>query len=948
MRLESKLRDAKTALHLVRLGLQFGIKLDTAVVEQEIERQIALNGGNTADTASARFALVFVQKTPGAAANYIARHHDTLVEHIDKKYMQFVQIELFARAGQLEQAKKCLDILLEDGLSEGQERRLRGIIAEAEGADPVKRHKEQFRETDSLHDLEILVHELEIRNDWDGLSEYGRILFERTHALSDGERLATALHNTQKYEQVAEFLTSNKTLLVQSKHLQQLHCWSLYIEGALLEARSKLAELGDDWDDPNYCTLQINLGISLGDWNSVSAFVANECKKKGKRNTQELITAAQLAVGLDSISHAKELIFAAVEKGKDDADVLGIAYFLATKAGWEDKEVSRWMQKAATISGDDGPIWKMTLKDFMDRKPEWDQQNSEISQQLIRGELPMYLAAQARNMSLGGLMLFPALANPEESDPRRRDVVPAYSGQRQPTPLNTGGQIGMDATALLTLSFLNVLDETLGAFDTVHIPHSTLDWLFEEKQRVAFHQPSRIKDAHKVRDLLATGALEELSPSTVPDSDLSDQVGDELALFIAEAEKVRNEDDSQRIVVQSSPVHRVASLMEEEADLTAHATVLSSCQSIVDKLRQKGQITANEAQKARTYFQLQEKPWPNQPQVADGAILYLDDLAVYRFLHLGILGKLRAAGFRPIVSPRTVSETNQLISYESISDKAKNAIEHIRSAVNSRIESGKVKVSKRISVSQPKERLIYEHPTAGVLYFPKYCDAIISDDRVLNQHPPPIFSTLDLIDTLVTTGAIKDEERLEYRTRLRRAGYFFVPVSEDELAHHLAVSAIENGKVVETAELKAIRENILHVRMNTWLQLPKESPWLGTLLQVFSRVLTGLWRADVDVTSARARSDWILNQMDVRGWAHSLGKEDGDNMVKTGRGTNILSMLVPPIKEPQEVKDEYWRWVNEKVLAPLKEQNPDLYLDLVERYQRQIADVVGKYMNGEQ
>ena len=814
--------------------------------------------------------------------------------------MQFVQIELLAKAGQLEEAKKCLDILVEDGLSEGEERRLRGIIARAEGADPVKHHKEQFKETDSLHDLELLAGELEIRNDWDGLSEYGRILFERTHMLRDAERLATALHNTQEYEPLAEFLASNETLLEQSEKLRMLYCLSLYHEGALLEARSKLAELGDDWDDSNYCTLHINLGILLGDWNSLSAFVANECKKKDKRNAQELISAAQLAIGLDSISHAKELIFAAVEKGNNDAGVLSSAYSLATNIGWEDKKVSQWMHKAATISGDDGPIWKMTLKDFLDRKPEWDQRNSEISQQLIRGELPMYLAAQARNMSLGGLMLFPALANPEESDPRRRDVVPAYSGQRQPTPLNTGGQIGMDATALLTLSFLNVLDEALDAFDTVHVPHSTLGWLFEEKQRITFHQPSRIKDAHEVRNLLATGVLEEISPSTVPDSDLSDQVGDELALFIAEAEKVRNEDDPQRIVVQSSPVHRIASLMEEEADLTAHATVLSSCQSIVDKLRQKGQITANEEQKARTYFQLHEKPWPNQPQVADGAVLYLDDLAVYRFLHLGILGKLRAAGFRPIVSPRTESETNQLISYESISDKAKNAIEHIRSAVNSRIESGKIKVSRRISVSQPKERLIYEHPTAGVLYFPKYCDAIISDDRVLNQHPPPIFSTLDLIDTLVTTGAIKDEERLEYRTRLRRAGYFFVPVSEDELAHHLAVSAIENGKVVETAELKAIRENILQVRMSTWLQLPKESPWLETLLQVFSRVLTGLWRADVDVASARARSDWILNQMDVRGWAHSLGKEDGENMVKTRRGTKYpLNARTPDQRAPR-------------------------------------------------
>ena len=153
-------------------------------------------------------------------------------------------------------------------------------LPKAEGADPVERHKEQFRETDSLHDLEILVHELEIRNDWDGLSEYGRILFERTHALSDGERLATALHNTQEYEPLAEFLASNKTLLEQSEKLRMLYCLSLYHEGALLEARSKLAELGDDWDDPNYRTLHINLGISLGDWNSLSAFVANECKKK--------------------------------------------------------------------------------------------------------------------------------------------------------------------------------------------------------------------------------------------------------------------------------------------------------------------------------------------------------------------------------------------------------------------------------------------------------------------------------------------------------------------------------------------------------------------------------------------------------------------------------------------------------------------------------------------
>jgi hypothetical protein len=358
-------------------------------------------------------------------------------------------------------------------------------------------------------------------------------------------------------------------------------------------------------------------------------------------------------------------------------------------------EVWQWLHKAAELSGDDGPIQKMALKDILNWKPEWDRRESETWQLLSRGEIPMFLAAKSLNRSLIDLMLFPALANLSESDPRRRGAISAYSGKRQPTPVDTAGTVGMDATALLTLSVLNLLDKVFDAFDTVYVPHSTLAWLFEEKQKAAFHQPSRIRDAHQVRNLIATGVLERFFPSTVADSELAAQVGDELALLIAEAEVVRDDDNTQRIVVRSSPVHRVGSLMEEEADLTEHAAVMSSCLPIVEKLRQKGQITAEEERRARAYLQLNEKPWPDQPEIADGAVLYLDDLAITYFLHLGILEKLQAAGLTPIASPREVSEANALIAYENISGKVNEAIERIRSAVSSRIESGKVKVDRQ-------------------------------------------------------------------------------------------------------------------------------------------------------------------------------------------------------------------------------------------------------------
>lgn len=947
-RLEAKLRDTKSALRLVHIGLEFGIKLDLEAVEREIERQIALCGGITHDAAIARFALAFTEKKPEDVANYIARHRDELAKYFDKKAMLFLQIEMLSQAGLPERAKECLDILVDEGLSEMEESCLRRIIAGAEGTNPVEILMEQFKQSDALGDLLILVDELETRDEWDGLHEYGEILFERTHSLRDAERLAKALTNTQKNERLVEFLKANLALLVQSKNLQMLYCWSLYHEGALLEARSELSKLSDDRDNPNYRALKVNLGIALGDWNSLTAFITNECLEKDKRSAQELIGAAQLALQLGS-PHAKELTFFAADKGNEDAGVLAAAYLLASNAGWEDNvEVSEWLNKAAELSGDDGPIQKKSLKDVLNLNPDWDRRRSETLQLLSRGDIPMFLTAQSLNNSLIHMMLFPALANLLENDPRRRGAVPAYSGKRQPTPFTTGGAVAMDATALLTLSLLNLLDEALDAFDTVHIPHSTLAWLFDEKQKAAFHQPSRIRDAHQIHHLLATGILEKLMPNTVPDSDLAAQVGDELALLIAEAEKVRYKDVTQRIVVRSSPVHRLASLMEEEVDLTAHDAVLSSYQSIVDKLRQKGQITAKEENKARIYLQLQEKPWPNQPEIANGAILYLDNPAITYFLHLGILEKLQAAGFRLIASPRDVSEANELISYQVISDRINNTIESIRSTVNLRIESGKIKVGRRLNIDEPEKQSIFGHPTLGVIALARDCESILVDDRFINQHAniddgstqASIYSTLDLLDALAATGTITTEDRLEYRTLLRRAGYLFIPVSDYELAHHIDASAVRDNKVIETAELKAIRENILCVRMSTRLQLPKEAYWLDALLKTFILVLKGLWKSDTDFSSIRIRSNWIIDQMDIRGWAHSLGNDAGDSLIKNGRGAHILSLISPPNDVSVEIKCEYWYWIEDILLSLIKAQHPDLYTWIIEWHRREVAEMV--------
>lgn len=948
-RLEDKLRDPKSALQLVPLGLQFAVELELSAVEQAIEQQTTLNGGITPEAAIARFALAFTKKSSKDLASYVERHYDELAQFLDKTLVASVQIEALLRAGMTGKAEERLSALLEDGLSEEDEARLKRIIAEASGADPVQLRKEQFRQSGALHDLLALVNELETQHHWDELCEFGDVLFQRTRSVADAERLAGALTQAQKSARLADLLKELPELREQSRKLQMLYCWALYNEGYLTEARSELRNLRDEPDDPNYRSLAVNVGIALGDWSSLSAFVAAEYQARDKRTPQDLIQLAQLAQHIGS-SSARDLTFAAAAKAEDDPRVLSTAYLLATTAGWEDDgTVGHWIHKAADLSGENGPIQSMTLQDLVDRTPDWNRRESETWQMLGRGEIPIFLAGESLNKSLINLMLFPALANRSEHDPRRRAMIPAYSGKRSALPLDPSTTtVGMDATALITLSFLNLLDKALDAFDTVYVPHSTLAWLFEEKQKAAFHQPSRIRDAHQVRNLLATDVLEKFVPSAVADSDLSAEVGDELAMLIAEAEKERGDDKAQRIVVRPSPVHRVGSLLGETADLTEHAGVITDCAAVVEKLRQKGQITVEEEENARAYLQLHEKPWPKQAAISDEAVLYLDDLAISYFLHLGLLEKLKAAGFTAVISPSGASESDTFISYEAISDKIDEAIERIRSTLNSRIESGRIRVGKRPKVEEPEDQSIANHPTAGALVLADVCDALIIDDRFVNQHvsigeageTAAVYSTLDLLDGLVSAGAITPAHNKGYRTQLRRAGYFFVPICDDELTQYLNACSITDGKPSETAELKAIRENLLRARMSTWLQLPKEARWLDATIRVFILVLKGLWKPGADLAKVRALSDWIVNQVDVRGWVHRLDAEVGDEIIRVGRGGHILLLLSPPVEAPQHIRDAYWEWAEDRVLAQVEEQFPDLYVWIVECERQLLAELV--------
>ena len=955
-RLESMLRDPERILGVVHIALEFGVDLDRQKIEREIDKQTARHGEVTFDAARARLALILADKNPENIVSQIERYEDELERFSDRKFVMLLKIGVLSSEGLHSKAKECFDTLKREGLPKAECEKTRKMISAAEKDDTVEFAKRRFEETGSLEDLRALVVDLQSRGRWEDLCGYGEDLFKKAPSLPDAQRLVTALSRTNRTGKLVEFMKGNTNLLERSENLRRAYCWALYREGELLEASSVLKTLNHDRDEESCRVSRISLSVYLGDWDDLSAIIAGEYSNRDKKTARELVEIAGLAVRL-KLPIAKELVIAAAEKGEDDIAVLSAAYLLASKNGWEDDpKAVLWLRKAASLSGDDGPIRSASFRDMVNLNLEWNQRSHEIWRLYASGELTILFAAHCLDRPAAELTLFRALANLSQADPRRRGVIPAYSGNRPPARIDTGAAVGFDATALLTLGFLgqDLLERALDAFKTVYLPHSTLAWLFEEKQRVEFHQPSRIRDAHKLRDLLAGQKVEKLTPGAVPDGDLCARIGENLAVLIAEAENPSYGDRTQRLVVRSSPVYRITPMMDEEADLSGHEQVLCSCGSVIDKLREKGRITDTKRRKARDYMRIHEKDWPNQPEIADGAVLYLDDLSVTHFLSLGLLEELQAAGFRPVVSPGTfvspgaVSEADWLISYENISGEVGKIIETIRAVLSSRIKSGRVRLARHFITNEGDDPLLRRYPIADMFSLVGDCGAVIVDDRCINQNANilndgiqvPVFTTLDLVDELVSADLITQEERLEHRARLRRAGYLFVPVTQHELEHHLAASTVREGKVVETLELKAIRENILCVQMGGCLQLPREFFWADTFLTAFVLTLKGLWRSGADPSNARVFSEWIVGSVDLPGWFQNLADKNKDGMDPVEYETRAIRILMLSTIVAPEILEDYWAWVEDRILDGMKQQRPELYSRILEQYKESIPRLV--------
>jgi hypothetical protein len=938
--LVQSMRDPATSLRRVPLALGFGLTLDLEAVEAKIDQEIALTGGDSLDAALARVAILRT-RNPRDALDYIALHGRQLARHINNGFLVGIELELLVECGRLQAAEERLAEVVTAGLPRDQHERLASLIAEAKASDPVAYRETLFEQSGSLADLQLLVALLKERNDWPRLARYASLLFSRTRTLDSLFVCAHAFFEANDFQNVVALLAEHSDLRDQSPRLVALFAWSLYSVGDVMESRRVLGPLRMANDTPRERALAIHAAIASGDWSWLVTFAEQEWASRHDRTPRDLLSAGQLSDAVGG-PRTEALIREAASRADDNAEVLVGCYSSAVSGGWEDKSTFQWLERAALLSGSDGPVQRMTLAEVLQRQPLWQQRETDTHERLVSGHLPLFACARALNRSVIDMTLLPALANGETLDPRRRVAVHGYSGSRREAPV-TATAIAIDPVALLILSMLGLLERALGSFATVWIPHSTLGWLFEESRRSRFHQPSRLVDAREIRRLLSAGVLQILEPTASTDPKLSSEVGDELASFCAHIEAHKDTQRPRRIL-HSGPIHLLTSLMEEEADLGSHAGDICGCLDLVDALVRLARLTQQEESRAKAFLSLHERRHPTDQTIAPGSVVYVTSSSLAHLMHLRLLDKVQGTGLELMVSVREAADADRRLRYQHLSDRVAGIIEDVRRSLSGGVEKGVVRLAPRIVAPESDGNDGDRHPSVDILEMAGIVSAVVIDDRFFNRHRTAVSSrgdqaavhtTLDLLDRLGLTEA----ERAQALASLRVAALAFVPLREAEITSALNRCLVEDGVVVETAELKAIRESLLVYRMADSLQLPSEAVWLDSALEAMAATLKSLWHQDIDPPMAAARSNWLLGLMDVRAWFHRYPSMQSQATADLAVRAQIVRLMLTG-SASATTRRAYWEWLEGALLGPLRERQPALFAALVEDAARLVDHVV--------
>lgn len=935
--------DAVQAVRLIKFAYFFRVIYDSEPLKHYLDHRKNFGGLNDEEIFAELF-LSLDRLDPSELVSYLNLHKNRLMQIVVPAFLTTLIIDALVNDKQLDQARALLREQ-SSNFSSRDLNRLEMMIDFNEGQNPRENLQRQYDESNRLIDLKNLVSYLFKVNDAKALRPLVLELFELETNVDNAVKVLNCLGGSPFFDHnsVLDFLNDNDDIVEHHDELKAAKVWALYNTGNFRESKLVNEILLNKRNNQNDLLNKVKIEVSLGNWEEIPRTINETWQNRKFYDAKTLIHIAQLAIpDSQEVNRALEIAKLAAEKSSDNPEILAAVYWLYYLLGHDDKANSNWLEQALEVSSpEEGPIWSADLGELTTKLiPNQKKIQNEVEQKWLNGELPTTLTVRTLNLPLTRLFLHIPNQNSQLSDGRHRLMLPIISGVKKPTELQNDWTIGLDITSIFILFHLELLDTVFDSFDHIKLAPNVIETLFFERKEVQFHQPYLIKKAKQIKQLLDSDGIQVEDYLPTPPNSLSDEVGQELSELF-EFAKLNNGK-----VVCARPIFKIGSLMKKTADVSGYEDLILSPLDICKLLHNTGKIDSHVFSRAENFLSSQGQT--TSAEISTSILefpIYIDDLALSYLQDSNILQQLTVCK-KFNIHPNAVNEINTRIAEGNLGEQLVSKIESIRDLLRNAIESGKssflpfgIKQS-----DHPQKNIGWYQGIASLIENPGHCDAVCIDDRIFNQYSTiansfqnslPIASILDILHHLVSQRKITKEEELNKRHNLRQAGFAFIPLRSDELLHWLRKSNFTNNKVVESAELKAIRQT--HAQIN-FLKLANATEIFelsSNITVACKENFRSLW-SDESFTPNQAEqlSDWVWNNL-CR--PTIFGSKSSDISTYSNLTRELLIQRVALTLNPIDVqsierRSHYTKWLEQTVLKPLQLANSSIVgqaLDIV-------------------
>jgi len=936
--ISESMKEGPKAVDSIIFARTFGIEFDENPLKKYLAQR-KRTGGLENNELVAEFLMAEMKMSPRDRVDFLLKEEERFTKVVSKDALSVLIIESLVEDGQTKRARKTLEER-KDYFVEQDFRRIEIMIDAKDGADPREKLEDLYTKDDSLINLQNFVSHLKRIGDWNALQPKLEELFQKERTAENAHMLAYCYRRNARldFDNILAFLDKNYDLVDGNDDLLSEKAWTLSHSGFLKKAREITAELLKKRENEDDLLLEINIALQLGDWDRFSAIISDAMKRKENLRPDMLIHLASLSSEVDSdANRAIDLARMAVDKGGDDPQILIQAYFLAVQLGREDQESGEWFGRAIELSSDDGPLKKVDIRTLAEEMmPAHRERARAIEQGLMKGEISLQDAAKHFGQSLSRILVEIPKINKELNDGRRRIVVPIRSGSRGIVPMKSDWKVCLDITSIMVLNHIDILQATITGFEKIVLDPDTMVILLNEKRRARYHQPFRIKIAEDFRSLLDRNLIKTASLISDPPNELIEEVGKDFAELLSEAKAAGG------LVIMPCPIHKIRSFLEREANLGEYSDYILSTKAFVKILhKRKGLIDSEEFERANLYLAAQDRGGrSDEDQSLIDCPLYIDELSITYLQHVNLLNVICNSGLDISVHPSTRAYNAAIIEEGRGGIRLAKDINNIRFILHKALMDGKATFLPRPRWGDRDEqfKVLYQiAPTViNLIEDTGDCSAVCIDDRFFNKHinvadkknrSIPTVCVTDILHHLKIQSIITEHQMNTGFHKLRQAGFAFVPLLFEEMSMRLSsTSWNDDGSLIESAEMRMMRQSLMRIRSLEMISLPEEALFLQQIQLCSALTIRKIW-SDESVPEEKARelSNWIWQNIapSPLDWVKDLRKRENKRAALEAFAQHH-SMLLKPMNLKDERYKIYLNWLEDDIFKVLLSGNSDL------------------------